>query len=257
MNTHVDAALPQTVRLELKKVSPLEPFVWLARGIDDLVQCWPVNAAHGLLMVLLGWVLLALLGRHPYFVAAAVTGFLLVAPIMTTPLCELSRRREEAESLDFDSSLAPLARVGVPLLKFGIVLALFAVTWFVMSEAMLRELFDVSLPVVADTYYRGFLDTANRPQVIAYVATGAVLAAIVFALSVVTVPLIIDRHLRASQSIQTSLAVVARNPAAMVVWSALIAAIVIVGFASLLFGMIALIPMLGHASWHAYRDLVE
>ena len=147
MNTHVQAALPQTVHLELKRVSPLEPFVWLARGIDDLVHCWPVNAAHGLLMVLLGWVLLALLGRHPYFVAAAVSGFLLVAPIMTTPLCELSRRREEAESLDFDSSLEPLARVGGPLLKFGIVLALFAVTWFVMSEAMLHELFDVSLPV--------------------------------------------------------------------------------------------------------------
>ena len=60
-----------------------------------------------------------------------------------------------------------------------------------------------------------------------------------------------------AQSIQTSLDVVVRNPLAMVVWSALIAAIMIAGFASLLFGMIVLIPMLGHASWHAYRGLVE
>ena len=89
-----------------------------------------------------------------------------------------------------------------------------------------------------------------------YVAVGAVLALLVFVLSVVTVPAIIDLHASAGQAMSLSLEVVRASPLAMVVRAALLAAVTAFGLATLLLGMLVVIPLLAHATWHAYRDLV-
>jgi uncharacterized membrane protein len=122
---------------------------------------------------------------------------------------------------------------------------------------MLATVLDVPGPGIAETYYSGFLDHANRAEVISYVGMGAVLALVVFALSVVTVPLMIDRRVSAGVAMRASLKAMARNPLAMIVWAALIVALTAIGFATLLIGMIVVIPLLGHATWHAYRELVK
>jgi uncharacterized membrane protein len=257
MTLSIDMTRHASAQVEIGSVSILRPFAWLAHGATDLVRCAPANLAHGLLMTLLGWMLLLMLGNHPYFVAAAVTGFLLAAPIMTTGICELSRRRMRGEALGFDASLEALNRHGLALFKFGVVLGLIVAVWFATSEVMLRTVFNVAAPSIAETYYSGFIDTANRAQIVSYIATGAALALVVLLMSVVSVPLIIDRQLRASEAIRASWRVVAANPLAMLVWAALIVSLTAIGFATLLFGMIVLIPLLGHATWHAYRDLVR
>lgn len=241
----------------IRKVSLARPLHWLQRGAADLGDCVPANLAHGGAMVALGWALLLMLGRHPHYVAAAVSGFLLVAPIMATGLCELSRLRAQRQPTTFDASLAVLGRSGRELFRFGLVLAVAAVAWFIVSEAMLARLFDLAYQNPADTYWHGFLDTASRAQWIAYIGTGAVLAAMVFALSAVTVPAIIDARLSVSQAVRTSLRAVVTNPVPMLLWAALITVIVAAGFATFLLGLVVLMPLLGHATWHAYRDLVE
>lgn len=257
MTTSVDVTGDRLLHLEIQTVPALRPFVWLGRGARDLFGCAPGNLAHGLLMAAMGWVLLLMLGNHPYFVAAAVTGFLLGAPIMSTGLCELSRRRMAGEPLGFDASVSALAREAQALFKFGAALALIAIVWFAVSELLLRQVFELPAQSVADTYYHGFIDTANRAQVASYVAIGGCLALLVFIMSVVSVPLIIDRHAAASQAVRASLHVVASNPVAMMVWAAIIVVLAAAGFATLLFGMILIIPLLGHATWHAYRDLLR
>jgi len=244
------------LRVEVRSQPLWQPFVWLWRGAQDIVGCWPSNAAQGLLMVAFGWVLVVMLGNHPYFLAAAASGFLLLAPIMTTGMCELSRRRESRQSLDFDGSLEAIGRNGLALFKFGGLLAAFAVGWFLVSELLLKSVFHVTTPAVAETFYRGFADTVNRSQVEFYVASGAVLALLVFVVSVVTVPLIIDRGARASEAMRISVQVVARNPLTMVVWAAVLVSLTAAGFATFLFGLILVIPLLGHGTWHAYRDLI-
>jgi uncharacterized membrane protein len=241
----------------IRKVSLTRPLHWLRKGVADLGECVPANLAHGLVMVALGWALLLMLGRHPHYVAAAVSGFLLVAPIMATGLCELSRLRAGRRPTTFDASLAVLGHAGRDLFRLGLVLAAMAAAWFIVSEAMLAQVFDVTYQNPADTYWHGFLDTASRAQWIAYVATGAVLAALVFGLSVVTVPAIIDARMSAGQAVRTSLRAVATNPAPMLLWAALITVIVAAGFLTWLLGLVVLMPLLGHATWHAYRDLVE
>lgn len=257
MNTTVETTLLRPLHVEVQSVAVFRPLTWLGRGAVDLIRCWPANAAHGLLMVALGWVLVLMLGNHPYFVAAAASGFLLLAPIMTTGLCELSRRRAAREPVTFDASLEAIAVNWHALFRFGCVLAAIAVLWFVLSEVLLKSIFNVPAPDVAETYWRGFLDTSNRDQLVSYVATGGVLACLVFLLSVVTVPLVIDRHASAGEAMRVSIRVVAANPMAMLLWAALIVLLMAIGFGTVLFGMIILIPLVGHGTWHAYRDLVR
>lgn len=249
---HHDDGRPVHVR----HVSIWRPFVWLGRGTSDLVACAPGNLGHGVLMVVLGWMLLLLLGRHPYYVAAAVSGFLLVAPIATTGICELSRLRAMGRPLGFEASLEALTREGRDLFRFGAVLTGAAVLWFIISQVMLADVLGMPAQSLADTYYRGFLDTASRPQLVAYLSTGAILALVVFVLSVVTVPTMIDRETTAGEAMRASLHAVAANPLPMLVWAALLTVLTVAGFASVLAGMIVIIPLLGHATWHAYRELI-
>ena len=257
MGTTIHAYPDRSAQISTHVVTPFRPFVWMWRGWRDLWACWPASLAQGLLMAVFGWVLLLMLGNHPYFVSAAVSGFLLLAPIMTTGLCELSRRRETGARTSLDDALNVLNRAGQELFKFGAVLGVIALLWFALSETLLAPVFSVQMPSVADTYYLGFVSEVNRPQVLWFAGTGAVLAFVVFLLSVVTVPLIIDRRETAGAAMADSLRVALHHPLSMVVWSGLLAAVTIIGFATLLVGMIVLIPLLGHATWHAYKDLVR
>lgn len=90
-----------------------------------------------------------------------------------------------------------------------------------------------------------------------YLVVGGVLAAVVFALSALAVPMLMDRDTDTITAAMTSVRAVAVNPGAMAVWALLIVGLMAVGFATLMIGMIVLLPLLGHATWHAYRDLVR
>ena len=257
MGTTTHVYLHRSAPANTHAVTPLRPFVWLWRGWRDLRACWPASLAQGLLMAVFGWVLLLMLGNHPYFVSAAVSGFLLLAPILTTGLCELSRLRETGAKPTLDDALNVLNRAGRELFRFGAVLGVIALLWFALSEILLAPVFNVPMPSVADTYYLGFVSEVSRQQVLWFVGTGAVLAFVVYLLSVVTVPLIIDRREKAGAAMAGSLRVALHHPLSLMVWSGLLAAVTIAGFATLLVGMIVLIPLLGHATWHAYRDLAR
>jgi len=197
------------------------------------------------------------LGTHPYYVAAAISGFLLVAPVLSAGLAEMSRRYSQGQSASFDDSLDGFSRNHSALIWFGMILALSAVVWFAISAVMLDTVFHIAMPDMQETLYRGFVDSMNRSQVEAYVAVGAVLAAFVFMLSVVTVPLIIDQHVNAGQAMRASVKAVFTNIPAMILWSALILVLTVIGYAPLLGGLLIVSPLLGHATWHAYRDLIR
>jgi uncharacterized membrane protein len=255
MNAVVDRTYPSRTQLESQPVGWLRPFAWLRAGAKDLRSSLRVSAAHGFGMTLIGWLLFAVFGTDPYFVAVAVTLFLLVAPVMSTGVCEISRRLELGMSSTFDDSMAPLQREGTALLKYGSVLAVFAVGWFAVAEVLLRPLFPTSATSLAATLYGSFLEQVTPVECLAYAIAGGVLGLVVFAVSVVAIPVIIDRHAGAGRAMRTSVAVVRRHPAAMVVWAALIMALTVIGFTTLLLGMTLIIPLLGHATWRAYRDL--
>jgi uncharacterized membrane protein len=256
MATIVRWTMRQYPHIGVRRVPKEQSREWLRRGWDDVRHLGMASLAHGFLIAMLGAVLLILGSTHPYFLAAAVTGYLLVGPIMTTGLCELSRRRAAGEPAGFDESLQALTRNPRGLLQFGALLAAIAIVWFAASEVMLRSVLHVSGPGFAEVLWGGFTDTASRAQVFAYLASGAVLAGIVFAVSVVAVPLIIDQHASAPAAMWVSMKATFSNIPAMLRWSAIIVVLTAFGFVTLLVGMIIVAPLLGHATWHAYRDLV-
>ncbi|MGH8150132.1 MAG: DUF2189 domain-containing protein [Steroidobacteraceae bacterium] len=243
----------------IRHVPARQPLVWLRQGWDDLRCCGWASLAHGVLVVTMGFVLLAVCSAHLYLVVAAVTGYLLVGPVMTTGLCELSRRRASGEPLGFDESLTAVARSPASFAQFGAVLAAIALIWLVASQAAFSSLLAAPGPGLDwDVLLWGsFTGDLSGAQTLAYVGSGAVLAAIVFVLSVVAVPIIIDRGATASEAMWVGVRAVRANLSAMIVWALLIAALTALSFVTMLIGMIVVMPVLGHATWHAYRDLVR
>jgi len=182
---------------------------------------------------------------------------LLVGPVMSAGLCEMSRRYSLGQSANFDDSLDGFKRNAPALFEFGVILAICAAVWFGVSALLLGSVFHIAEPDIRETLYRGFLDSTNRSQVFAYIVIGAVLATGVFSVSVVSIPLIIDRHASAGQAMRASIHAVFRNIPAMIVWSALILVLTVIGYAPLLAGLLIIAPLLGHATWHAYKGMIH
>jgi len=255
MTTSVGVGRPESLQIAIRRVPAGQAVEWLNRGWDDLKMIGRAGLAHGALIAILGGVLLTLGSTHMYLTAAAVTGYLLVGPVMTTALCELARRREAREPLGFDESLQALTRNPEALLHFGGILAVIALLWFVLSAILLESVLSGSVPSLAVALWGG-ASMLTPSQLLGYVVWGGVLAAIVFAVSVVSVPLIIDRHASAAEAMRASLRVTFANLPAMVVWAGLIVGLTAIGFVTLLVGMVFVAPLLGYATWHAYRDLI-
>src|SRR5438552_902464 len=221
MTTSVSAGKPVTRHVEIRRVPLRQPLEWLDRGWTDLKEIGSAGLAHGALIAILGAVLLMLGSTHLYLTAAAVTGYLLVGPVMTTGLCELARRRAAHEPLGFDESLQGLTRNPDGLMHFGGMLALIALAWFVLSAVLLQSVLNASVPSLAVALWGGSAQV-DATQILGYVGCGAVLAGIVFVMSVVAVPLIIDRHASAADAIRASLRATLLNLPAMLVWAVLI-----------------------------------
>jgi uncharacterized membrane protein len=256
MSTALATGGDHRFHIDIQHVSRARPRVWLALGWRDLSRNRAGSLAYGAVMVALGWTLLVFCSTHPYFVAAAITGFLLVGPALSAGLCEMSRRYSLGEHASFDESLEGFTRNASALSEFGVILAICAAAWFLISGIMLESVFHIAAPSISETLYRGFLDSANRSQVLAYISVGGLLAAGVFGVSVIAIPLIIDRHATARQAMRASVTAVLSNIPAMLVWSAMILVLIVIGYASLLLGLLIVAPLLGHATWHAYHDIV-
>lgn len=256
MSTSLSLGKRRFLHVEVRSVPALQSLVWLRRAWEDLRHMEGASLAHGVIISIIGAVLLMLGSTHPYLIAAAVTGYLLVGPIMTTGVCELSRRRAAREPRGFDQSLEAVTRNPDALMHFGGILAVIAIVWFIASTVLLESTLNMRVPSLSVALWGGAGDFASTPEVIAYFSSGAIFAVTVFVLSVVAVPLIIDRHATATEAMWASVKASLHNIPAMVVWAALIVGLTALGFVTLLLGMVVIAPLLGHATWHAYRDLV-
>jgi len=247
---------PHAQSFPIHRVPMTRPLVWLRGGWDDLMHNPGASLAYGWLVSALGALILAY-QRHPLFIAVAIIGFLLVGPILSAGLCELSRRRDRGESATFQSSLRPLRRNDRSLLGVAEALGLVALIWFLLSGAVFYALAGSLGPSPQSTVWGDVMAQLSSAQYTAYILAGALLACAVFALAVVAVPMIVDRHVDAATAMRKSLRVMARDLPAMLVWALLIVLLVTVGFATWLLGMIVIYPLLGHATWRAYRELVD
>lgn len=242
---------------EVNRVGLDRPMAWLKAGWRDL-RGNPVPAiAYGLLFGIAGDVILLASLNRPHLFTAAISGFFILAPILAAGLYELSRQRALGHHPTFVDSLAGLGRRAETLAQLGLVLALLALVWERTSAIMFAMLGgDAGLDathfltqIVTSGEHRGFLA--------AWFVAGGCLALLTFAVSVVSVPMILDRDCDVVTAMMTSLRAFAVNLESLVLWAAIIVTLTLLGFATLLFGLVLFMPLLGHASWHAYKELVK
>ena len=256
MDKPIDAPY-QTVELpQVAHVPTLRPFLWLKLGWDDLRHNAVPSIAHGLLLVAIGWLILLFFSVQIDLLAAAISGFLLLGPLFGAGFYELSRLRAAGEPATFDASLDGALKNGKRLAALGMVLAVLAIAWVVLSGLLFERAFGGEPPSVRDNFYRTILDWNYMTFFVTYMATGAILALTAFVLSAVSAPMIFDRAVDTNTAILTSVRAVGANPSAMALWAILIAVLTAIGFATFLLGLAIVLPLLGHATWHSYRDLV-
>jgi uncharacterized membrane protein len=205
---------------------------------------------------MMGWLILLMFSTEIHLLAAAICGYLLVGPVFGAGFYALSRLRAAGQPASFDASIDGALKNGRRLASLGMVLAILAIVWVSLSGLLFERGFGGVPPVTSDNLYRTILDWHDAGFFVTYLATGGILALIAFVLSAVSAPMIFDRATSTGTAILTSIKAVAVNPAAMLIWAMLIAVLTAIGFATLLFGLAIVLPWLGHATWHAYRDLV-
>ena len=241
----------------VKHVEFTRPFHWLSLGWDDLTSNPLPSIFHGLILAALGWLIFVICSTQIELLALAVSGFLLVGPIFGAGFYALSRLRANGQKASFDTSLdAAIKNIG-SLARLGGVLAIIAIAWAIASDWMFRQAFGGQLPEIEISFYRSIFEWPNPSFVATYLATGAILAVLAFLISAVSAPMIFDQGGSTRVAIMTSMKAVAMNPLPMALWAALIVALTMFGFATLMAGMIIVLPLIGHATWHAYKDLVE
>lgn len=241
----------------IRHLPALRSFDWLKAGWSDLRANPLPSLAYGLLFALGGdLILLALLDR-PHLFTVSLSGFFLVAPLLAAGLYELSRSHAQGERLMFIDSLRCYRSNGESLALFGLMLALLMLLWERFSAVAFALLSGNGTFGGKALLTEIILAGEHLPFVLTWVLMGALLAGFVFSLAVVAVPMMLDRQTDVVTAMATSLRATLANPLPLLVWAAVIVTLTVLGFATLLFGLVVIMPILGHASWHAYRDLVE
>lgn len=240
----------------IRTVPMKRPLAWIALGWRDLKSCRLASLFYGLCFVAGGWLLIAVLGGAPEYIAAATAGFLIGGPFLALGLYEISRRRECGKPCGLGATLMAWRSNTANLALFAGVLLLIFLVWARASLGVFALFYSGELPTVA-SFLRHVITTDHNAFLVAYFAVGGLFALIAFTISVVAVPLMLDRGHDAISAAIVSTRVVLANPETMIVWAALIALLGGLGLVTFLVGILVVGPLLGHATWHAYRELVE
>lgn len=248
-------ALNESRLFVVRTIAPDRPLHWLVRGWADLWRAPLPGLLHGLAVTLFGAVLLWLARDRFWLLAGAFSGFLLVAPLAATGLYAISRALARGEP----ATLATAARAWYPddgrLVLFGVLLALAGTGWVVTSAGLVTG-FAPQAVYKPEDFLRQIVLADSGWLFEAWMLLGALLAAPVFASSVVAIPLLLDRRIGILAAVLTSWRTVMENPLPMALWALLLMALTLVAMLPALLGLLIAVPWLAHASWHAYTDLV-
>lgn len=235
-------------------VDMISPTRWIERGWEDLRANPLPGLAHGLALTVFGWLMLWLARDRFWLLAGAFSGFMIVAPVLATGLYHVSRERAAGRTAGLGDVLALWRSFDGRLVRFGLLLGLAGTGWVMTSAGLITLWSPVPILKPAD-FFRHIVLVKEVGLFEAWLVIGSLLAAPVFASSVVAIPMLVDKSVPVSMAVTASWRAVADHPAPLVWWAVLIAMLVGLGMVTGLLGLIVVIPLIAHASWHAYRDL--
>lgn len=233
-----------------------QPWKWLNLGWNDVLRKPAVSLSYGALLVILSYALVyALLEADFYHIILPLTGgFFIMAPLLAVGLYETSRLLEKGQPVSLFIALTAWRRPG-QLFYMGIVLLIIHLIW-IRVALLLYALFFSGMNPNLETLINTLLNSdLALPFLITGTIFGGVFAVITFALSAVAIPMLLDRDVNVVGAMFSSARCVLRNYRAMALWAALIVVFTAAGLATLFFGLVIAMPLVAHATWHAYRDL--
>lgn len=253
-----DTPRTSAVPHELPPVRVVEPervFAWLGRGWRDIWKAGLPSLMHGVLVTLcsIGIVLLTTLRWE--LVMIAVSCFLIIGPFLATGLYALSQSIEKQDKPSMQGAVHAWTHACRCLFRFGLMLVLACVAWVAFSLAMFYFFVDVSIENPAD--FLRYVLTQHDGLFVLWSVLGGLVSALAFAVTVVSMPLMVDRNVTTWTAIRTSIRAVGNNPFTMLWWSMAILVLTGVSLITGMLGFLILYPLMGHASWHVYRDLVD
>lgn len=247
-------------------IEPDQPLRWLVLGFRDLSHNPWLSLAHGVLATLVGWLITWLAMDRFWLLASLASGFMVGAPVLATSLYAMSRAIERGDRVEVALLVQTWTRWQLKLqaqpdsywalIRFGLLLALAAAGWVFTSSAFIHLMAPVPILTPMD-FVRHVVASQDHRLFEGWMALGGLLAAPVFASSVVSMPMLLDRRVTVLQAVLTSWKAVLTYPVTLAFWAFVLMALTLLGLFSLYLGLILVVPLLGHASWHAYRDLVD
>jgi uncharacterized membrane protein len=190
------------------------------------------------------------------YTSTLAMGFMLMGPFLCIGLYDLSRQRERGQPVNFAASLVAWRENPGGI---GIYVLILTVVFLVWARASLVTfaLFESRAMPTWDAFFVQLAAMQNVGFVVAFFGVGLIFASLVFAFSVISIPYLLDRRADAVTAAAVSVMALVQNPVAMLVWAGLIALLIGFGLLTGYVGLLVTGPLIGHATWHAYRDLVE
>jgi uncharacterized membrane protein len=244
-------------RASIRRVDGTRPLHWLHRGWQDLEHGSIVSLAHGFVFALTGALLLALLWGNSRLALALAPALLLVAPLFAVNLYALSRRMEQGDATEATRLVPEWWPNRGAILRFALLLALALIVWVRISALLFGHVYGSESPNLPD-FASSVLVSGKYPKLaLAYLAAASMFGVLVFVISVVSLPMLVDRRIATARAIATSLKAVEANPGACLLWGVLCVLLTGLGLITGMIGLVLIYPWLAHSTWHAYRDMVE
>jgi uncharacterized membrane protein len=236
---------------QLNRLSASAPWAWLQLGWRDLRRQPRIGLFFGACFTLMGLAVLMVFRHAPIYTLALCAGFLLLGPLLCLGLYEVSRRLERGEAVTLADALVAW-RANLPQIAiFGMVLLVIEMLWGRAALVVFAISFN-GMPDFAGSVLK-LLDAANLGFILAYVGIGALFAGLIFGVSVIAMPLLLDRRTDAVSAGLASLKLCLTQPLVLLQWGIIVTLLVVLAMLPMFAGLIVVGPWLGHASWHAYR----
>jgi uncharacterized membrane protein len=245
---------PAAFDIPLNTLAFSAPWQWLRLGLRDFTRAPAIGLFYGACFTAMGWMLLLLFRHAPAYTLALSAGFLLMGPFLCLGLYDVSRTLERGEPPRLAGSLVAWRTRTSTMAIFGAVLLILEMLWARASLIVFALSFN-GMPDFKGSLL-ALLDPENLSFIISYIVVGSLFAGLIFAISVVAMPMILDRQTDAITAGLTSLRLCLTQPGLMIFWGALITLLVVLAMAPGFAGLMVVAPVLGHASWHAYRAAV-
>lgn len=232
----------------------------LGKGIDDFKQFWPASLPLALLFVAVGISMVSAANQANmlHLIFPLVSGFALVGPTVALGFYQMSRLREKGEPITLLSVVKIGWRAFWQLFVLTLMLFFVYVLWLLMASSVYAWACNGEFAYTDEAFLKQLTTTATGVKLAtAGVAVGSLFAAGVFGLSVISFPMLLEHRVNAPVAIGLSAVAAMKNPVVMALWAAFIAFSLLLAAIPFLLGLAVVFPILGHASWHIYRSIVE